>query len=47
MADDNNATAPEANVPNTRFYGSFINVLWWAIVALACLLIAMALFLVR
>ncbi len=47
MADDQNAAAPQANVPNTRFYGSFIDVLKWAVVALALLLIAMALFLVH
>ncbi|QYE36150.1 aa3-type cytochrome c oxidase subunit IV [Polymorphobacter sp. PAMC 29334] len=47
MADDLNAAVPQANVPNTRFYGSFVDVLKWAVVALALLLIAMALFLVH
>ncbi len=47
MADDPNAAAPQANVPNTKFYGTFIDVLKGAVVALALLLIAMALFLVR
>lgn len=47
MADDPDAATPEANVPNIRFYGSFIGVLKGAVVALALLLIAMALFLVR
>ncbi len=47
MADDHNAAVPQANVPNTRFYGSFVDVLKWAVVALALLLIAMALFLVH
>lgn len=47
MADDPTAAPPQAHVPNTRFYGSFIGVLKWSIVALALLLVAMALFLVR
>ncbi len=47
MADDPEAATPVANVPNTRFYGSFVGVLWRAVVALALLLIAMAVFLVR
>lgn len=47
MADDPDAATPEANVANTRFYSSFIGVLKGAVVALALLLIAMALFLVR
>ncbi|MGI4880699.1 MAG: aa3-type cytochrome c oxidase subunit IV [Janthinobacterium lividum] len=47
MADDQNAAVPQANIPNTRFYGSFVDVLKWAVVALALLLIAMALFLVH
>ncbi len=47
MADDPNAATPQANVPNVRFYASFIGVLKGAVVALALLLIAMALFLVR
>jgi len=47
MADDPNAATPERNVPNVRFYSSFIGLLKGAVVALALLLIAMALFLVR
>ena len=47
MADDPDAATPVANEPNTKFYGSFIGVLKGAVVALALLLIAMALFLVR
>jgi len=47
MADDPEAATPEASVPNTKFYGSFIGVLKVSVVALALLLIAMALFLVR
>jgi len=47
MADDQTAAAPQANVPNKRFYGSFVGVLKWAVVALALLLMAMALFLVH
>lgn len=47
MADDPDGAAPESGVPNTRFYGSFIDVLKWAVIALALLLIAMAIFLVR
>ncbi len=47
MADDPDAATPEANVPNFKFYDSFTGVLWKAVVALALLLIAMALFLVR
>ncbi len=47
MADDPDAATPVANVPNTKFYGSFISVLKGSVVALALLLIAMAVFLVR
>ncbi len=47
MADDPDAATPQANVPNVRFYHSFIGLLKGAIVALALLLIALAVFLVR
>ncbi|MBC7496943.1 MAG: hypothetical protein H7243_07265 [Sphingomonadaceae bacterium] len=47
MADDPDAATPHAQVPNTRFYKRFTSVAWRSIVALALLLIAMALFLVR
>lgn len=47
MADEPDAATPVANVPNVRFYDSFLGVLKGAVVALALLLIAMALFLVR
>ncbi len=47
MADDPDAATPEANVPNVRFYHSFLGMLKAAIVAIALLLIVMAVFLVR
>lgn len=47
MADDPNAATPVANVPNVRFYDSFLGVLKGAVVALVILLTLMALFLVR
>ncbi len=47
MADDTDPATPQLNVPNVRFYHSFIGLMKAAIVALALLLIAMALFLVR
>ncbi|MBV8973263.1 MAG: hypothetical protein JO290_13340 [Sphingomonadaceae bacterium] len=47
MADDPTAATPEANVPNVRFYHSFTRVLWYAICAIALLLIALAVLLVR
>ncbi len=47
MADDPTAATPVAHVPNTRFYARFIGVTKAAVVVLALLLIAMALFLVR
>ena len=47
MADDPTAATPVANAPNIRFYERFTSVVWRAIVVLALLLIAMALFLVR
>lgn len=47
MADDPDTATPEANLPNTKFYVSFLDVLKWSVVALALLLIAMAVFLVH
>ena len=47
MVDDPDTATPEANVPNVRFYDSFIGVLKGAVVALAILLIVLALWLVR
>jgi hypothetical protein len=47
MADDPTAATPHAHVPNTKFYHRFTSVAWRAVWALAILLIAMALFLVR
>ncbi len=47
MADDPTAATPHAHVPNTRFYDRFTGVIWWAVVAIAILLIVMALVLVR
>ena len=47
MADDPDAATPVANVPNVRFYSSFIGVLKGAVVALAVLLIVLAVVLVR
>lgn len=43
MADDETAPADQGN--HVRFYGDFIGVLKWAVVALALLLILMAVFL--
>lgn len=47
MTDDPDAATPVANVPNTKFYHRFTNVLWNAVVALAVLLIVLAVVLVR
>jgi hypothetical protein len=47
MADDPDAATPVANVPNVKFYDSFLGVLKGAVVALAVLLIVLAVVLVR
>lgn len=44
MADDSNMAGPE-NGSHVRFYGSFVGVLKWSVIAIALLLIAMAVFL--
>lgn len=44
MADDTDSRPPEPPA-HQRFYGSFVDVLKWSVVAIALLLIAMAVFL--